>query len=144
MMRSRSVERAAPLLVAVLIVGAGLYFALWHRGGVRTLWGTRSGSGVPAEAGRLSEQERRSQTETRAREILAAVLAFESKHGRLPKTLLELTPDLPAIPAPLTSTSPFRYFAGNAGEFVIEWEAFPNADYEKYWLDRGGSLHADL
>ncbi len=141
----RRLQRGAMVLIGALTAGTGLYFALWQRGGIRTGWGlVYSGSRVPAEAQGLSEEERRSQTEARARVILKSVLEFESRHGRLPASLSDLKAELTLIPVPLTSTLPFRYVAQNSWEFTIEWEAFPNAMYEKYWLDRSGSLHLDM
>lgn len=124
---------ALAFFVAVFFVGAWLVSSK-----------TFSGTSVPAEAVRLSEDQRWQQTRARAETIRAAVLAFESRTGRLPASLQQLGAELPVTPAPLTSTMPFRYeIAPNGLDFTIKWEMFPNAMYEASWIDRAGELHSD-
>ncbi len=105
-----------------------------------------SGTRVPSEAASMSVGARHEGTEARAREILTAVRAFQSQHGRLPAALTDLVPAfLPSIPAPLVSTMPFEYRAEPDGTgFIVKWEAMPNSMYERYWIDQDGVLEVDM
>lgn len=105
-----------------------------------------SGTRVPEQAKALSREERREQTMTRARTILSAIHAHREKHGRLPSALDELVPEfLASVPAPLTSTMPFRYATKDAGKkFEVSWEMYPNAMYQREWLDQDGASHVDM
>ena len=114
------------------------------------LFGSRlvglSGTRLPEQAKTLSREERREQTMARAKPILNAIHAHREKHGRLPNALDELVPGfLASVPVPLTSTMPFRYATKDAGrKFEVSWELYPNAMYQREWLDQDGASPVDM
>jgi hypothetical protein len=132
---------AAVVLACAYVVGFH-----WPAGGLRTAFGFYSGSRVPAEARAMTQQQREDETLARAERIRLAALAFLADTGAAPTSVVSLVPKyLPEVPRPLVSTKPFWFGRhAKAGGFNVHWEAWPNANYETYWLDERGERFADM
>lgn len=134
----RSVLVACGWLVSIGVIGVLLFrctvpFAV-------ELLDPGSRTRVPDEAMLMSYEEQFAATKMRAEEIRVAVKAYQQQLGRLPEALTDLVPQfLPSIPAPLVSTMPFEFHVKRDGiGFIIMWEAWPDSDYERKWIDQDG------
>jgi hypothetical protein len=134
------------LIAAAIAVAAYVFVFHFPRGGLRTGFGTYSGTYVPSEARGLTNEQRQEETRARAEQIRVAALAFMADTGSAPTTVSSLVPKyLAEVPRPLVSTKPFWITRGsNPRGFNVHWEAWPNAWYETYWIDEKGEKHADM